>query len=675
MSITYGSVCSGIESASVAWEPLGMTPTWFSEIEPFPCAVLKHHWPHVDNLGDMTLLPDLMRRGKLVAPDILVGGTPCFTAGHQVLTNKGYVDIGNIKPGDLVVTHKGVLKPVIRIGSKETTVGLIKGVGISGGIECTPDHPFLSVDFVNQSTRRKGVYTKVEHCGEPKWTPAKDMTGKQWCSLTEINVPHSKIPDEWMYIAGFYLGDGYVRGWGGKNKKAVVFGINDIKLEKFRENVTSEHFSVTNERTGPRVTICNTLLAKWLMSEFKHYSHLKTIPPWVMSADNRGVLLRGYLDADGHINNNGWRSVTTSKSLANGLRDLANTLGFVSSISFRKTKDFTVIEGRTVNQRDYWEVNSFNCDSSKKSRVRHGMILRKVQSFKLTGSSIVYNIEVAGDNSYILDGVIVHNCQAFSIAGKQLSMDDARGQLTLVYGDLLNAIDNYRWTIGKPPTVSVWENVPGVLSTADNAFGWFLGLLAGEFTLADCFSGTAQPLEAQPCASRQKWPKSGCVIGPIRTVAWRILDAQHFGVAQRRRRVFVVASARAGFDPAKVLFECEGMRRDFAPSREKQKSVENFTYSKLAGGGQLFGCLMRNVTTKHWLSNQEAFSGNNHIIDEKGIRNPTMSELCKIQGFPSDFFDWCDQYWKSAGALGNSKAVPVVQWIGKRILKELNHDY
>ncbi len=159
-------------------------------------------------------------------------------------------------------------------------------------------------------------------------------------------------------------------------------------------------------------------------------------------------------------------------------------------------------------------------------------------------------------------------CQAFSVAGKGLSLEDARGQLTLIYGDLLNAIDEKRRTIGLGECVSVWENVPGVLSTKDNAFGWLLGLLAGEYTLADCISGTAQPLEAQPGSSRQKWPKSGCVIGPVRTVAWRVLDAQYFGLAQRRKRVFVVASARKGFDPAQVLFEREGVRRDSAPSRE-----------------------------------------------------------------------------------------------------------
>ncbi|AKH63161.1 hypothetical protein VY86_07260 [Photorhabdus thracensis] len=46
----FGSVCSGIEAASVAWEPLGMSPAWFSEIEKFPSAVLQYHWPYVRNL-------------------------------------------------------------------------------------------------------------------------------------------------------------------------------------------------------------------------------------------------------------------------------------------------------------------------------------------------------------------------------------------------------------------------------------------------------------------------------------------------------------------------------------------------------------------------------------------------------------------------------------------------
>lgn len=70
-AIRYGSVCSGIEAASVAWEPLGMEPSWFAEIEDFPSRVLAHRFPHVVNHGDFTKISD---PGAI---DVLVGGTPC----------------------------------------------------------------------------------------------------------------------------------------------------------------------------------------------------------------------------------------------------------------------------------------------------------------------------------------------------------------------------------------------------------------------------------------------------------------------------------------------------------------------------------------------------------------------------------------------------------------------
>lgn len=60
MPITYGSVCSGIEAATQAWHPLGMRAAWFAEIEPFPSAVLAHHYPNVPNHGDMTKLAALV---------------------------------------------------------------------------------------------------------------------------------------------------------------------------------------------------------------------------------------------------------------------------------------------------------------------------------------------------------------------------------------------------------------------------------------------------------------------------------------------------------------------------------------------------------------------------------------------------------------------------------------
>ena len=73
----FGSVCSGIEAASVAWTPLGWQAAWLAEIEKFPCEVLKHHYPDVPNLGDMTKLPDMILSGQVEAPDLFCGGTPC----------------------------------------------------------------------------------------------------------------------------------------------------------------------------------------------------------------------------------------------------------------------------------------------------------------------------------------------------------------------------------------------------------------------------------------------------------------------------------------------------------------------------------------------------------------------------------------------------------------------
>ena len=73
----FGSVCSGIEAASVAWHPLGWRAAWLAEIDPFPCAVLAHHYPSVPNLGDMTKIARAILTGEVPAPDVLCGGTPC----------------------------------------------------------------------------------------------------------------------------------------------------------------------------------------------------------------------------------------------------------------------------------------------------------------------------------------------------------------------------------------------------------------------------------------------------------------------------------------------------------------------------------------------------------------------------------------------------------------------
>lgn len=163
-------------------------------------------------------------------------------------------------------------------------------------------------------------------------------------------------------------------------------------------------------------------------------------------------------------------------------------------------------------------------------------------------------------------------CQAFSIAGLRGSLSDDRGNLTLAYVRLANAIDNARRAEGKQPIVVGWENVPGVLSTKDNAFGCFLAALVG----ADA------PLLPP---KRLKWTNAGMVVGPRRRAAWIIKDAQYFGLAQRRERVFVVASALEGFDPSSVLFEPEGLRRHSPPRRGEEAGVTGSIGTRVDRGG------------------------------------------------------------------------------------------
>jgi len=166
-------------------------------------------------------------------------------------------------------------------------------------------------------------------------------------------------------------------------------------------------------------------------------------------------------------------------------------------------------------------------------------------------------------------------CQAFSVAGLRNGLADERGQLTLAFVELVNAIDEKRREQGKPPVTVVWENVPGVFSSKDNAFGCFLAGLAGESCALE--------------SPGKRWSNAGYVLGPERAIAWRVLDAQFFGVAQRRRRVFVVATARGDIDPAKILFESEGMRRNSPPGRKARQVITSDAGYRVANGSHWDG--------------------------------------------------------------------------------------
>lgn len=127
--------------------------------------------------------------------------------------------------------------------------------------------------------------------------------------------------------------------------------------------------------------------------------------------------------------------------------------------------------------------------------------------------------------------------------------------------------------------------------------------------------------------------------GPQRVIAWRVLDAQFFGVAQRRRRVFVVASARKGFDPAAVLFELDSVRRDSAPRRESQPEIARNARERSKVGSHWDNPANPHPTLNQshniggiGQSNQELFSQRGCGIIAQSV-NGDISHTLKAEGF------------------------------------------
>ena len=168
-------------------------------------------------------------------------------------------------------------------------------------------------------------------------------------------------------------------------------------------------------------------------------------------------------------------------------------------------------------------------------------------------------------------------CQSFSVAGLRKGLADPRGNLMLTYGAIAR---QYR------PRWLVWENVPGVLSSnGGRDFGTFLGMLA------ECGYG----------------------------FAYRILDAQYFGVAQRRRRVFVVGCLGDWRSAAAVLFESHSLQGHSAPSRETGQEVAGTiaarfgisrnNHEELAWPAEIASTLNASFGDKQRLEDQHALSG------------------------------------------------------------------
>lgn len=239
-------------------------------------------------------------------------------------------------------------------------------------------------------------------------------------------------------------------------------------------------------------------------------------------------------------------------------------------------------------------------------------------------------------------------CQAFSLAGWKSGLNDYRGNLTLKFVDIVNACDSVRTHQGQEPTIVMWENVEGVLTDKTNAFGCFISLLAG---LDDVIT-------------ERRWPLAGFIEGVTRNVAWRVIDAKYFGLPQQRRRIYVLAGGK-NFHPEKVLFEEHRTEPTDYPDYR-------LTFEKDGHRFEVFraysDCLYSSYGTK-WNGNAAAYNGSLFVVQDGRLRRLSPLECERLMGFPDGYTDIegakkTNRYQ----ATGNSWAVPVIQWLGKRIL-------
>lgn len=154
-------------------------------------------------------------------------------------------------------------------------------------------------------------------------------------------------------------------------------------------------------------------------------------------------------------------------------------------------------------------------------------------------------------------------CQDMSVAGQRAGLDGSRSNLFHEQIRIIKEMREHDRKAGRTdkyirPRFMVWENVPGAFSS--NKGKDFQAVLQAIVSVTD---DTA----TVPLPPKGKWQSAGCIMGDTYSIAWRTLDAQYWGVPQRRKRIYLVADFGGGTAP-KILFEREGLSRDFAESRE-----------------------------------------------------------------------------------------------------------
>ena len=439
--ITALSLFNGISGLHLALDraEIPINKVYYSEIDKFANQVTEHHYPNDIALGDVTKWEDWDIDWSSI--DLVSAGFPCFTKGNSVLTQDGYKDISEIVIGDVVMTHKNRWKAVTNTFAKVNKVYKVKAQGLLETLT-TEEHPFL----VSEMTRVDGKRV----FSTPNWVEVKNLKSNHFVCYPKIlkEVNELNITKDEAYIIGRYIADGHTskhkrKEVGRENQRYwnLILSVGSHKIpttpikhciNKHTKNTTRMVFS--NKRL---VEIAEKYCGCGAVNKFIHPSLLE------LPKDILEELVNGILDGDGSCKDGVYKLTSVSKELIMSLNlAIMKLYAVVGSVVYTKRPKTTIIEGRTVNQRDTYTI-SFTKDVRKQKKYEEikDYFLAPIKVVEGTDTvSDVFNIEVQDDNSYTINNCIVHNCQAWSVAGKQLGDKDERGMLFWTTLDIIKKV-------------------------------------------------------------------------------------------------------------------------------------------------------------------------------------------------------------------------------------------
>lgn len=459
MSVNILSLFDGISCGRLALERAGIKVEKYyaSEITKSKIKASQNYFPNNIQIGDIQKVS-----GYDYDVDILLGGSPCFVKDTQILTQKGYCNIQQIEIGQKVLTHSNRWCLVTHTGNTQKETIVIKAQGIYP-TETTLNHPY----YIKQMTRKwdTTIYKSVRTFSQPIWKNAGDLKRDDFLSIPIIKDEKNiyNLTDDECYVIGRYIADGHTRKDYRKEKGrehsrywALILSVGSHKIP-----YSGLSYSLyPHTKSTHRMVFCNKRLVQIVEKECGNGAIHKKISPSLLflPVDKLKVLLKGLMDGDGSKRGDEIRLGSISKELIQSTcLAIAKVFKVAASVEFYKRPKTTIIEGRLVNQHNSYSL-SYREKIKKQSDfyVDDNHIWVRFKDSKLSKViKTVYNLTVDGDNTYIANNAVVHNCQGFSIMGNRLNFADPRSGLIMDYFRILKELGEKN-----PNVYFLLENVP-----------------------------------------------------------------------------------------------------------------------------------------------------------------------------------------------------------------------